>query len=253
METSGPRQTEWKASLSYERVTLKMEATKETKRGEDTEAASSDKADAVADEKNAPVDRVELSTHEQIRGMMTRALYEAFNRVREEMRSALAPEDRKEDVGEKLLGLLADRSKLTEADATGQRPIDRLAAEYTPEKTSDRIFNFATSFYDMWRKEREDTEETRQAYADYIGKAIDRGFGEAQNLLGALPDSVQAGINKTHELVFEKLGDFVKNGQTKTAEELSAAQAEGLRENQEYRAVSNDPVALMKKRLDAVG
>ncbi len=105
----------------------------------------------------------------------------------------------------------------------------------------------------MWRKDKEDSEETRKAFADYIGKAVDRGFGDAQKLLGALPDSVQSGIQESRKLVDDKLSDFVKNGLTASKESQAEAQANGLRENQEYRSVSNDPTALMKKRLDALG
>ncbi len=45
-----------------------------------------------------------------------------------------------------------------------------------------------------------------------MGKAIQKGFDQAMGSLGTVPDATQKGIDKTHELVFKGLDDFVKNG-----------------------------------------
>ncbi len=42
--------------------------------------------------------------------------------------------------------------------------------------------------------------------------AIQKGFDEAQAILGELPDPVQEDIDKTHEIVFQGLDDFVASG-----------------------------------------
>ncbi len=42
--------------------------------------------------------------------------------------------------------------------------------------------------------------------------AVQKGFDQAMGLLGKVPSSVQAGIDKTHELAFKGFDDFVKYG-----------------------------------------
>lgn len=115
--------------------------------------------------------------------------------------------------------------------ASGQSPIntDELDAEsliekmqdlFSPEKTAQRILDFALAQY---APQGEDNEEARQEFSDYIGAAIQKGFDDAQNILGKLEDSIQEGIDKTHELVFGGLEDFVTNGLSADHEEKSQA------------------------------
>lgn len=92
--------------------------------------------------------------------------------------------------------------------------LDKLNDYFSPEKTAGRILDFALSFFpksSMFEKGG-DTEDARQSFADFIGKAIQKGFDEAGAALGKLPDKVQDGVDKTHDIVFKGLEDFIKNG-----------------------------------------
>ena len=98
--------------------------------------------------------------------------------------------------------------------------MDRLAEFFSPEKTAQRILDFALARY---APEGEDTEEARRAFADTIGGAIQKGFDEAQSILGELEESIQQGIDRTHELVFDGLADFVASGLPEDHAERSEA------------------------------
>lgn len=91
----------------------------------------------------------------------------------------------------------------------GQSLIEKMQEIFSPEKTAGRILDFALSHY---APEGEDTEGARQEFADYIGGLVQKGFDEAQKILGELEESIQKGIDTTHELVFKGLDDFVQNG-----------------------------------------
>ncbi|MCC8189798.1 MAG: DUF5610 domain-containing protein [Planctomycetes bacterium] len=85
---------------------------------------------------------------------------------------------------------------------------------FSPERTADRILDFATAFFplsDAYKKYG-DTEEAREEFAELMRNAIQKGFDQALGQLGAVPKSVMDGIDKTHELVFQGIEDFVKNG-----------------------------------------
>ncbi len=92
--------------------------------------------------------------------------------------------------------------------------LTRLQEYFSPENTARRILDVATSFFSLSDafKNGGDTETARQSFADFIGGAIEQGFSSARATLGDLPDTVSAGIDKTHSLVFSGLEDFVKNG-----------------------------------------
>ncbi|MFH0911931.1 MAG: DUF5610 domain-containing protein [Planctomycetota bacterium] len=110
----------------------------------------------------------------------------------------------------------------TEA-ASGQDLLDKLMDLFSPEKTAQRILDFALAQY---APQGADTEESRSAFADWIGDAIQKGFDQALSLLGFLPEEIQAGVDKTHELVFQGLEDFVKQGlPADQAQRTSAIQA----------------------------
>lgn len=85
---------------------------------------------------------------------------------------------------------------------------------FSPEKTSERILDFATSFFPLSDafKKGGDTEESRAEFAEMMRKAVQKGFDQAMGTLGTVPKATQDGIDKTHELVFNGFDDFVKNG-----------------------------------------
>lgn len=97
---------------------------------------------------------------------------------------------------------------------------------FGPEATSGRIIDFATAFFPASSefKEGGDTEEARQKFADRMGKAIQKGFDQAIGKIGGnFNGAVKDGVDKTHELVFKGLEDFVKNGVKPEEEEKQSA------------------------------
>ncbi len=87
----------------------------------------------------------------------------------------------------------------------------------SPDATADRIVGFALGFWDKYAKQHglEDTEEGRQAFADFIGGAINKGIGEARGILtalSALSPEIDDNINKTSDIIQNRLKDFVSNG-----------------------------------------
>lgn len=106
----------------------------------------------------------------------------------------------------------------------GIDPNDMMASlkdYFSPEKTAGRIVDFATAFFPMSDafKAKGDTEEARNEFAEMMRNAIQKGFDQAMGVLGAVPKSVQEGIDKTHELTFKGIDDFVKNGLNKNKEQ----------------------------------
>lgn len=110
--------------------------------------------------------------------------------------------------------------------ASGQPPVEQepgaevkdtltqLQEFFSPENTAQRILDVAMSFFpssSMFRADG-DNESSRSNFADFIGNAINKGFTQARKLLGDLPEEVNNQLNKTHELVFAGLDDFIKNG-----------------------------------------
>ena len=69
---------------------------------------------------------------------------------------------------------------------------------WNAENTSQRIVDFATSFFDSFQGAGID-------FLNTIKAAIEKGFSEARGILGAVPKSVSDLTDRTYELVMEKL------------------------------------------------
>lgn len=93
-------------------------------------------------------------------------------------------------------------------------PMEKLQEYFSPEKTAERILDFALSFFPRSEAFQEggDTVDARQQFADMMGEAVQKGFDQAMTELGSISEETQEGIDKTHELVFSGLDDFVENG-----------------------------------------
>jgi hypothetical protein len=196
-------------------------------------------------------DTAQISPRVQVQLLQIRALYEATFQVSQETGAAMGADGQsRTDFNSQLADILAKHVEALAPAEDGETPLDKLAAMFTPEATAGRIFDFASSWYGQWLKGGEDTSENRQAFADYIGAAVEKGFKEAQGILGKLPDEVQGGIDQTHSSVWEKINDFIANGLTKSPEELAAAQGAGRAFNATFAAAGNDPVELMREVLD---
>ena len=75
---------------------------------------------------------------------------------------------------------------------------------WNAENTSQRIVDFATSFFKIFKGQGEE-------FLDSIKGAIEKGFSEARDALGELPDQISGLIGNTHDLVIKKLNEWAKN------------------------------------------
>ncbi len=214
--------------------------------------AAAEAARAAAASKDGEAgDTAQVSPRVQVRLLEIRALYEATFQTSQAAGEAMGADDQsRPDFNAQLADILAAHVEALTPAEDGQAPLDKLAASFTPEATAGRIFDFAASWYGQWLKGGEDTEENRRAFADYIGAAIDKGFRQAQGILGELPDAVQDGVDRTHSLVWAKINDFIQNGLTRSPEELAVAQENGRAFNATFAAAGNDPAELMREVLD---
>jgi hypothetical protein len=103
------------------------------------------------------------------------------------------------------------------APELGEEAIQKAAErpdDFTPEKTAERIVDFATSFYDAFSKqhpELEDPEERLDRFLELVGGGIDKGFGEARSILDGLKvldGEIADGVDRTYELVQDGLKAF---------------------------------------------
>ncbi|MFH1023203.1 MAG: DUF5610 domain-containing protein [Planctomycetota bacterium] len=79
--------------------------------------------------------------------------------------------------------------------------LDRLMDEFSPEKTADRIFDFATKGFHP-------EEDTPGSFRDFILPWIEKGYQQAREDLGSLLDQVETEIARTMELVRERFDAF---------------------------------------------
>lgn len=111
------------------------------------------------------------------------------------------------------------RSVVEQARAELGLPEDAVI-DTSAEATGDRIATFALGAWDKYAKlhKLEDNEDGRKQFADFIGGAINQGISEARGILGALnalSSDVDANINKTSDIIQQRLQDFVANGLSK--------------------------------------
>ncbi|PIE88990.1 MAG: hypothetical protein CR997_13410 [Acidobacteria bacterium] len=102
---------------------------------------------------------------------------------------------------------LSRQSSLTlDSSSTGKNGIQAKAQEllkgyFSAESTADRIFGFAFSFYN--------SSEDRTAFAEEMRGYIDKGFAQAEKMLGNLADISR----ETHDLIYEKIDGFIRQGE----------------------------------------
>jgi hypothetical protein len=108
------------------------------------------------------------------------------------------------------------RSVVSEARAELGLPEDA-DLDTSPEATANRIADFALNFFSKYAENNDlaDDEEGRAQFAEFIGGAIKQGISEARDILGslqALSPDVESGIDKTSDIIQQRLDDFVANG-----------------------------------------
>lgn len=94
---------------------------------------------------------------------------------------------------------------------------DDAVIDTSPEATAGRIADFALGAFGKWWDNHGELgeEEARTQFADFIGGAISQGIEEARGILGALnalTPEVDGNIDRTAELIQQRLKDFVDNG-----------------------------------------
>lgn len=123
------------------------------------------------------------------------------------------------------------------AEGTGNSLFDKLREMFSPEATAQRILDFSLSFYgrsSMFKEAGGDTDDARASFADYIGAAIQKGFDQAMGILGkGITDQTASEIDKTHELVFGGLDDFVNRREVNTRKGSDAAAASNANDNKD--------------------
>jgi hypothetical protein len=87
-------------------------------------------------------------------------------------------------------------SEETKVDTENEIP--GLPEYWNAENTSQRIVDFATSFFGAYKGVPEE-------YLAIIKGAIEEGFSQARDILGELPDAVNNLVNDTYEQVMQKL------------------------------------------------
>ena len=99
---------------------------------------------------------------------------------------------------------------------TAPMEIEGLPEYWNAENTSQRIVDFATSFFTL--KEGSDAE-----YYQMMKSAIEEGFNQAMGILGELPDEVNALAQNTFELSLEKLEAWAIEQGINIGEEVAEA------------------------------
>lgn len=92
----------------------------------------------------------------------------------------------------------------------------QIPEEWNAENTSQRIVDFAVSFFDAF-------EGAGDEFLSTIKAAVEEGFKQARDMLGELPGQVSSLIDDTYALVMEKLDAWgVEKGITTQEQELAA-------------------------------
>ena len=102
---------------------------------------------------------------------------------------------------------------ITQTSASGD--ISGLPEYWNAENTSQRIVDFATSFAGAFKGSKDE-------FATMIKDAVEKGFSQAKNITGDLPDKVGALVNNTHDLTMKKLDDWIKQ-QSEATTDVAAA------------------------------
>jgi hypothetical protein len=91
----------------------------------------------------------------------------------------------------------------------GQFPTDY----FSPTNVANRISDYALkgfSSFDGGKASSQNTQESRQRFADFILPAIDKGFQQALDILGKLPDQIASGVQETRDKIQKRFTDFIQ-------------------------------------------
>ena len=106
--------------------------------------------------------------------------------------------------------------KVDESGKAEYMEIEGLPEYWNAENTSQRIVDFATSFYGM-------TESSGKEYFEIMYNAVMEGFNQAKEMMGDLPDAVNNLTKQTFELTMEKLESWAVEMGIEIEDGISAA------------------------------
>jgi hypothetical protein len=95
--------------------------------------------------------------------------------------------------------------------------LSKLREFFSPARTAQRIYDFATKHFGQGTFTGEDSEEMRSRYRDFVLPAIEQGFAEARATMGILPDEVTAEVDQTFSLIQGMFDKFVAGETTEEA------------------------------------
>jgi len=104
----------------------------------------------------------------------------------------------KENIIRKVLASLEGEEGGGEVEQAEPKEIEGLPEYWNAENTSQRIVDFATSFYGL-------TQCGGKEYYDMMRGAIEQGYTQAMGMLGEMPDEVSNLSKRTYELALQKL------------------------------------------------
>jgi len=100
----------------------------------------------------------------------------------------------------------------------GSGAIAEVPEYWNAENTSQRIVDFATSFFSAFKGAGEE-------FLSIIKGAIEEGFAQAKDLLGELPTPVNNLVNQTYDLTMQKLDTWARANGIIAEEQTEAAAA----------------------------
>lgn len=89
--------------------------------------------------------------------------------------------------------------------------IDKMLGKWSSDETAKRISSFVTGFYGYYTNKfnnGEKTQDNLDSFMNFVTSAVDSGFSDAKNELGAISKEVSGIIKRTHKKVHKKLDDF---------------------------------------------
>ncbi len=158
----------------------------------DTKLRISDSQGRVVDLSMESVEYTRTSGNSKI---SNRGAAEAFHKIREETLRI------QKIVVSRILANVEGRPQEVESEDDDAL---RIPEEWNAENTSNRIVDFAVGLRNAF--EGADAE-----FLEMIKGAVEEGFEQAREILGALPDKVQALMEETYSLVMEKLDRWAED------------------------------------------
>lgn len=112
-----------------------------------------------------------------------------------------------------LTSVIANLNEVLKADLGDNAIQNAVNQDNTPEGTASRIVDLSTGLFAAFKEQHPELDDAAalDRFLEVIGKGIDQGFKEAREILdglGVLQGDIASNIDKTYELVQQKLEAF---------------------------------------------